>query len=145
MKKIFAKLSAALFALVLIAFVLPASAGAPAGTTGAPPTTMIGPLVATKTELFDSSGFGYAISSIMAFNASAAAAFIQWFDRPCADVTVGTTRPSWVTPVLANNWTPQSFPVPLGFATPICVVSTTTPIGAVGSAVNSVFMQVFIP
>lgn len=138
------KIFAMLFALLLSAFTLPVLSGSPAGLSGAPPTTMIGPLTATKLELVDGGG-GYQVSSIVAINISAAVAFIQWFDQPCAGVTVGTTRPSWVTPVRANDWTFKPFPMPLGFSTPICVVSTTTPVGAVGSAANSIYMQVFIP
>ena len=134
-----------LLAFSVLALLAAASfAGQPAGTTGGAPTTMIGPLAATKVELINNSGT-YEISSIMAVNVSTAAAFIQWFDQPCAGVTVGTTRPSWVTPVNANNWTSQQFPVSLTFLTPICVVSTTTPAGAVGSAANSIYMQVFVP
>lgn len=131
-----------IIALFLITFNV--FAAAPQGTTGGvPPSTMIGPLNATKLELVDISG-QYHIGSILALNTSAAAAFLQFFDQPCSGVTVGTTRPSWVVPVSANNYSFTAYNGPLDFFTPICVVSTTTPAGAVGSAA-SVYMQIFTP
>lgn len=135
-----------LFALMLLCLMLVsgvAFAGAPAGTTGAAPTTMIGPLNGTKLELVNNNA-GYEISSILALNTATAVAFIQFFDQPCAGVTLGTTKPSWVVPVRASDWSFVAYPISMQFFTPICVAATTTPNGLTGAAA-SVFMQVFTP
>jgi hypothetical protein len=142
MKKYFINLFIAV--MMVIASLSAAFAGAPAGTTGAPPTTMIGPLTATKLELVDNSGSAYTVGSVLALNTSAATAFIEFWDQPCAGVVLGTTKPSWIQPVQATNWSYIDFNAGMGFFTPICVVAVTAPNGTVGSGA-SVFMQVFFP
>jgi hypothetical protein len=132
-----------LLVVCCLVFSMPAFAGQPQGATGAIPTTMIGPLNATKTTLVDTSG-GYSVGAILAVNASAAVAFVEFWDQPCANVTLGTTLPSWVVPVKANDWSFVLFPNMMWFSTPICTVSVTAPNGTVGSAAG-VYMQVFIP
>ena len=131
-------------------FITAAYAGQPQGAApnGSPPTTMIGPLNATKMTLADVTG-GYSFMSIFALNASAAVAYIEFFDRDCATVTLGITSPSWVQPVAAFNSSYISWPQPLAFYSPdagptpaLCVVSVTSPNGTVGSA-NGVYMQTF--
>lgn len=142
MKKIFAKLSAALFALFLIAFILPASAGSVLQQS------WFENLNATKRVVIDATGTSLTFMSYKAVNASAGVAFIHFYAGDavnfidCATVTQGTTVPSWIEVLPANSQTYVTFPQPVTSANALCIISTTAYKGITGSA-NGVAIQFF--
>jgi hypothetical protein len=100
-------------------------------------------LNATKRAITDSGGINVAIAAYKIVNASAAAAWVHFYDLPCASVTQGTTVPTWVEVLATNSQTFTSFPVPITTTAELCVTSVTAYKGLTGSA-NGVGMQIFI-
>lgn len=75
---------------------------------------------------------GYSI-----LNATAAVAYVQLFDAAAlADVTLGTTTPTYVIGNAASDVIARSFAYPLYFALGLCIFSTTTATGLTGAAQN---------
>lgn len=56
--------------------------------------------------------------------------YVQVFDALAASVTVGTTVPKYVFPVLGQSGYDGQFQVPMRFETGLCYACTTTPTGA---------------
>lgn len=70
----------------------------------------------------------------IAFNNTAAQAFLQFFDKKAADVTLGTTVPDWIVAVSPND----NDPIHVGesgliFSTAVSVACTTTATGLTAS------------
>ena len=80
--------------------------------------------------------FGYNIH-----NTTAADGFIQLFDALIADVTVGTTVPTYVIPVGANGVPSEDFVIPILFKIGIVIASTTAVTGATG-AIQDVSLRI---
>jgi len=70
------------------------------------------------------------LNKIIVENSNAAKAYVQLFDAAAADVTVGTTTPDYVIPVLAAGGTVDDYMgAPLRFKTAITYACTTTATG----------------
>ena len=85
------------------------------------------------------------IAKILVVNTTAAAAFIQVFDRPVSAVTIGTTVPMFVIPVVATSgFQFIDFNEPgLYFTNRCSMFSTTAAEGATGSD-DGVFVQCWV-
>ena len=70
-------------------------------------------------------------------NTNASAVYVQFFDALVANVTPGTTTPTFFLAVPASGVLDGEFPVPPAFAVGIVICVTTTPTGgtAPGTAV----------
>lgn len=62
-------------------------------------------------------------------NTNAAPMYVQFFDALVANVTPGTTTPSFFLAVPANGVLDGEFPVPQAFSNAIVICVTTTPAG----------------
>ena len=79
------------------------------------------------------------VRTIQGRNSTAALAFIQMFNAAAAaDVTVGTTVPRWVIPVLASSVNEHSGIPDAGMQFPLglVVACTTTPGGNTGATMD---------
>ncbi len=73
-------------------------------------------------------------------NTTTAAAYVQVFDAAAAaDVTVGTTTPTFVLGLPASGGAANSFAKPIKFTLGIVVASTTTATGASAATVCAAF------
>jgi hypothetical protein len=98
---------------------------------------------ATKRSIVDSTGVGVSISSYKLLNASAAVAWVHFYDIPCSAVTQGTTVPTWVDVLPSNSQNFVPFPAPVTASQELCVTSVTAYKGVTGSA-NGVALGIFI-
>jgi len=69
------------------------------------------------------------LHKIIVENPNSATAYVQIFDALAADVTVGTTTPDYVIPVLGNSGTVDDYIPSLRFKTGVTYACTTTPTG----------------
>lgn len=92
--------------------------------------------VTTAVQVKASRGQVYGLKLI---NTTAAAAYLQVFFKPAAQVVLGTTVPDLVVPLAANEsvvW-PMDTPAGLGgTGTGITIAGTTTPGGLTGAALK---------
>ena len=65
-----------------------------------------------------------------AINTNTADAYLQLFDLATGSVTVGTTPPKYVVPVLGGAAYDTPLPIPMSFSTAITYACTTTPTGS---------------
>lgn len=68
--------------------------------------------------------------NITAYNSGASASFLQFFDALEANVTVGTTTPTFVIPLPAAGGYDTSLNLPEGFRTGIVIACTATATGS---------------
>lgn len=68
--------------------------------------------------------------NIMGFNTGGAVSYLQFFDALVADVTVGTTTPTFVIPLPAGGGYDAEYVLPEGFRTGIVIACTATAAGA---------------
>lgn len=79
---------------------------------------------------------GVVIRSLVLVNTTAALAYVQIFKKPAAGVTLGTTTPDLVIPLLASggvSLSDVSMKIP---GTGVSLAATTTRTGAVGATVD---------
>lgn len=82
------------------------------------------------------------IHCIVVMNTTAAAAYLQMFNRSAASVTLGTTAPDHVIPVLASGGAVISFGEGWRFPgggvlnTALSIAGTTTRTGSTGAAID---------
>lgn len=69
-------------------------------------------------------------------NTTAAAAYLQVFDKLAANVTVGTTTPTFCVRLAANESISIQFPDPVDFQLGLTVAGCTTATGLTGAAVS---------
>lgn len=67
--------------------------------------------------------------NITAFNSGGATCYLQFFDALTADVTVGTTTPTFVIPLPASGGYDTSLNLPEGFRNGIVIACTSTATG----------------
>lgn len=67
--------------------------------------------------------------NIMGYNSGGAVSYLQFFDALLADVTVGTTTPTFVIPLPATGGYDNSYNLPEGFRIGIVVACTATATG----------------
>lgn len=77
------------------------------------------------------------ITAVSLVNTTAAAAYLQIFNVPQSQVTLGTTIPAWTIRLLASAalTLPLDTPAALG-GTGLSVAGTTTPTGSTGAAIS---------
>jgi len=69
--------------------------------------------------------------------------YLQLFDSLAASVTVGTTTPDYVIPLLATGIHEETFEVGLKFNTGISYALTTTPTGSTGPTSDGVLSAAY--
>jgi hypothetical protein len=62
--------------------------------------------------------------NIMAFNTGGAVSYLQFFDALTADVTVGTTTPTFVIPLPASGGVSDAYVLPERFRTGVVLACT---------------------
>lgn len=93
--------------------------------------TYNGSVTGTAIEVTDNSNA--LIYSITLLNTTAALAYFQVFDADSANVTVGTTTPTFVIGVAASGTVHCVFPKPIRFTTGFTIASTTARADATGA------------
>lgn len=69
-------------------------------------------------------------------NTTAAAAYLQMFDKLTAAVTVGTTTPDFTLRLAANEAIILQIPLPWSFVLGLVIAGTTTATGSTGAAIS---------
>ena len=82
----------------------------------------------TKTSIKASTGNLYQLTCD---NPNVTRIYVQLFNKALADITVGTTVPNYVIPVLPGAMFDNSYAIPMEFSTAISYAVTTTSTGAV--------------
>ncbi len=72
-------------------------------------------------------------------NAAGAITYVQLFDALIANVTLGSTTPTFVIGVQASGATSLALHKPLKFATGLVAFATTTPTGSTAATVHAVW------
>ena len=67
--------------------------------------------------------------NIMGYNSGGTVSFLQFFDAPLADVTVGTTTPDFIIPLPASGGYDSALTLPESFPHGIVIACTATPTG----------------
>lgn len=83
-------------------------------------------LLATKQAVKASAG---SLAAYHIYNPNASDMFVQMWDLAAANVTVGTTAPTWVLWVPAGGALDAALPEPITFATALTIAATTTASG----------------
>lgn len=81
------------------------------------------------------------VHAIKLVNTTAAAAYLQMFDKAAADVTVGTTPADFTIPLAASESLTLPLHLPLEFVLGIVLAGTTTAGGSTGAAIK-VFLAI---
>lgn len=76
--------------------------------------------------------------NILGFNSGAAVSYIQFYDALTADVTVGTTVPTFVIPLPIGGGLSDTYVLPEGFRNGIVVACTSTPTGSGAPGVDAI-------
>jgi hypothetical protein len=84
------------------------------------------------------SGVPTRLFNLLAFNPGASVSYLQFFDALTANVTVGSTTPTFVIPMPAGGGVHTAMTVPYQFNTGIMYAVTLTPTGAGAPASNAV-------
>ncbi len=75
--------------------------------------------------------------NILAYNSGASVSYLQFFDALEANVTVGTTTPSFVIPLPATGGYDAELQLPEGFRTGIVIACTATSTGSGAPSANA--------
>jgi hypothetical protein len=68
--------------------------------------------------------------NILGYNSGGAASYLQFFDALTADVTVGSTTPTFVIPLPASGGYDAEYQLPEGFRIGIVIACTATATGS---------------
>lgn len=118
--------------LALLTLLLPTTAHA-AYTGGWLPG--IAPSLSTTVITIKTTGPGQ-LGSLLCYNPNSAVAYVQIFNATTANVTLGTTVPTWFLPVQATTMNGFNLPIGSGyqFSTAISIAATTTPLGSTANS-----------
>lgn len=75
--------------------------------------------------------------NILGYNSGGSVSYLQFFDALSADVTVGTTAPSFVIPLPATGGYDVGLNCPEGFRTGIVIACTATATGSGAPGANA--------